>query len=180
MKKSIFLSLFLVGSLKAMIVYEGTNSTQLAVMKSWGGMSKVPHHNQGDMIFSTKLLTNEALLTAVKEGCLFAIEDALAKGADLQAQDGEAEIVELLLRKGADLNVQNESGETPLHIAAEKGKIKRVTLLLKGGANTKMRTRDGWFFKGITAAELAHGATKSFLLKWQQDRAYENEDKVSL
>ena len=45
---------------------------------------------------------------------------------------GNAAIVTLLLAKGADPNLQNNQGQTSLHVAAIAGKADVVSALLKG------------------------------------------------
>ncbi|MFN7834447.1 MAG: ankyrin repeat domain-containing protein [Burkholderiaceae bacterium] len=51
---------------------------------------------------------------------------------------GNAEAVRYLLNEQhADPNVATPSGSTPLHIAANKGNVEIVKLLVEGGANTK-------------------------------------------
>ena len=44
-----------------------------------------------------------------------------------------------LLEAGANLEVQNESGNTPLHLAALGGTAEAVMALLGGGADPKVR-----------------------------------------
>ena len=52
------------------------------------------------------------------------------------SDNGNKEIVKLLLEKGADVNAKNMYGETPLHKAAsDNGNKEIVTLLLEKGAN---------------------------------------------
>lgn len=48
-----------------------------------------------------------------------------------------------VLLYGADVNVQTGNGITPLHIAAESGSLKMVTLLLSNGANINSLTKYG-------------------------------------
>ncbi len=49
------------------------------------------------------------------------------------------DIMEFLLMRGADPNVQNISGQTPLHLAADQKNIKAYKLLKKYGANETIR-----------------------------------------
>lgn len=48
---------------------------------------------------------------------------------------GNAKIIEILLKYGADVNSKSDSGDTPLHIAAQDGHTKIVEILLKSGAD---------------------------------------------
>lgn len=53
-------------------------------------------------------------------------------------------IVKILIRIGLDINVKNILGDTPLHLAAEKGCIKMVKLLIKLGANINSGMEEEW------------------------------------
>jgi ankyrin repeat protein len=51
------------------------------------------------------------------------------------AEEGHTAIVSLLIKKNADVNVRgNVRGSTPLMLAAEKGEVKIIEILLEGGA----------------------------------------------
>ncbi|MFC1841790.1 ankyrin repeat domain-containing protein [Candidatus Dependentiae bacterium] len=52
-------------------------------------------------------------------------------------------IATLLIQYGAKVNETNKHGETPLHIAARKGRKKMAKLLLKYGANINARDNEG-------------------------------------
>jgi ankyrin repeat protein len=51
--------------------------------------------------------------------------------------------VQLLLERGADLEAQLDDHSTPLHIAAENGKVATVQVLLEHGFITHVRDTDG-------------------------------------
>jgi ankyrin repeat protein len=51
------------------------------------------------------------------------------------------EIIKLLLNRGANINAQNTYYITPLHIAASRGNKDIVLLLLKNGADIKIKNR---------------------------------------
>jgi len=58
-----------------------------------------------------------------------------------------------LLKHGADVNVVDaKNGNTALMLAANRGLIGIVELLLAAGANTNIRAKDGW--TALTAAEM--------------------------
>ena len=50
--------------------------------------------------------------------------------------------VKLLLKLGANLNVRNKSGDTPLHIAVEEGRIEIVEILLEAGADIQVEDHE--------------------------------------
>jgi len=55
------------------------------------------------------------------------------------AQEGREDVVQDMLAKGADINAQNDSGESALFIAVKEGHAKVIGTLLGKGAdvNTK-------------------------------------------
>ncbi|MGL9757871.1 MAG: ankyrin repeat domain-containing protein [Wolbachia sp.] len=58
--------------------------------------------------------------------------------------NGHKEVVELLLSvKGVDVNISNRLGNTPLHIAAIKGREEIAGLLLEKGADTNIKNHSG-------------------------------------
>ena len=56
----------------------------------------------------------------------------------LAAEQGQLEILKLLLKSGADPNVSNAFGQTALHIAAGSGAVDMVRLLLDAGADPEV------------------------------------------
>ncbi|KAH9981713.1 ankyrin repeat-containing domain protein, partial [Russula compacta] len=50
------------------------------------------------------------------------------------SQEGEVDIVKMLLDQGADINAQNPDYDTPLGLAAAKGNLEVVRLLIDRGA----------------------------------------------
>jgi ankyrin repeat protein len=71
------------------------------------------------------------------------------------ASRGEPEIVSMLIDAGADVHVQGEGGATPLHVAAEFGRVDVIRLLLEAGAEVDA---PGWY--GMTALSEAAVAQK--------------------
>ncbi|WP_341816033.1 ankyrin repeat domain-containing protein [Wolbachia endosymbiont (group B) of Idaea biselata] len=53
----------------------------------------------------------------------------------LAAQMGEIELVESILKEEIDIDISNNKGLSPIYLAAEKGHLHVVKLLLKKGAN---------------------------------------------
>ena len=68
-------------------------------------------------------------------------------------EEGNAPLVAGLLDVGADINASDYRGYTPLHVAAEKGHLAIVKILIKKKANLKAETDD----PPLTAYTLANG-----------------------
>ncbi len=69
---------------------------------------------------------------------------------------GLKETAEILCESKADVNCQTKNGETPLHMASEKGKVEMVRFLLSQGAKTDIR--DGGPNGGATSYDAAKKA----------------------
>ena len=102
--------------------------------------------------------TNNELFLAVQDNDISKIEEAIAKGADInflnsmeiQLTDitieegnsafhlacylGFKEVVQLLLDNGADINIKNKNGYNAIHYATFNGKYEIVDLLIKSGS----------------------------------------------
>jgi ankyrin repeat protein len=104
-----------------------------------------------------KRLVDPPLIAAAREGDTAAVEDLLAKGADVKvreeklnetallaaAKSGHTDIVQILLEKGADVNEKDVFGWTALMIAAENGHFSTVRALLVKGADMKIKNEFG-------------------------------------
>jgi ankyrin repeat protein len=49
-----------------------------------------------------------------------------------------------VIEKGGDVNVKNHKGETPLHRAASRGKVRNVKAIIEGGGFVNARNNDGF------------------------------------
>ncbi len=103
------------------------------------------------VLFSSCCTTpEEKLRLAAAEGNLLRVQTFLGQGISPQvadergitpifiaAQEGQREVVALLLKNGADVNTRAGIGEvTLLHVAAYRGDQELIPLLLQYGANT--------------------------------------------
>ena len=59
------------------------------------------------------------------------------------SQDGQTDIVSLLLNANANPNSQRDDGTSPLYIAGQQGHTDIVSLLLKANANPNSQKDDG-------------------------------------
>ncbi|MCP4106026.1 MAG: hypothetical protein GY749_10890 [Desulfobacteraceae bacterium] len=113
-----------------------------------------------DTLKSASDKQNLELFSASKKGDIFAVENALNNGADVNARDtkgrsslifavghGHDSIVDILLKKGASANEENEEigndGVTVLMLALARGYKGIVELLLDSGANINAKDTSG-------------------------------------
>jgi ankyrin repeat protein len=61
----------------------------------------------------------------------------------LATQDSSLEVISALIARRAPVNCQSEHGQTALHWAALNGQADRVALLLKSGADVRLRNSEG-------------------------------------
>lgn len=63
----------------------------------------------------------------------------------LEEKDGDYSYFDLLLANGANINIQNEKGQTSLHIAVENNiEVWKIQKLLESGININLRDNNGW------------------------------------
>ena len=100
---------------------------------------------------------DRALLKAAEKGNIKAVKQAIADGADVNANDkdfvwtplhyavrhGHKEIAELLIEKGANVNAKNKYRTTPLHRAAAWDHKEVAELLIAEGADVNARDNGG-------------------------------------
>ena len=121
---------------------------------------------------------NNDLSIAVFQGSVKDVENAINKGADVNALDnigwthlytaasnGQLENVEFLIKKGANVNAKNSAqakdftrydiSATPLHITAVSGAVETMKVLIKKGANVNAKN-DKHFTPLHIAAENGH------------------------
>ncbi|OQE87185.1 hypothetical protein PENNAL_c0020G03071 [Penicillium nalgiovense] len=91
----------------------------------------------GDMEMAKALLMRGANVNIRGTERLYlsdAVENRKVSGLHAACDRGYLEIAQILLNHGADVNIRAEDGKTPLGIAASKGLINIIELLLQSGA----------------------------------------------
>ncbi len=80
------------------------------------------------------------------------------------ARDGDFDMVESLINQGADLEQLNQDGWTPLSLAASRGHLETVWLLLERGANLEHQVKHHGWAPLSMAASNGHAETAQLLL----------------
>ena len=107
----------------------------------------------GQAVDETDFVLGTPLHVAVAQGSVPLAKILISHGADLEAPSedrgaraihlaanfGELEMLNLLLEVGADIEAKDQSGQTPLLLAAATNNLKIVTVLLDRGANKEAR-----------------------------------------
>ena len=111
------------------------------------------------LLIGTSVALAGPLHNAVKDGDLAGLQELIAAGEDLSAQDkcvgtalhwaafmDNTDAARLLIDAGTDVNLPKIGGErqTALHIAAKRGSTKVATLLIEAGADVEARTSEGF------------------------------------
>lgn len=107
----------------------------------------------------------EAVRLLLKAGANVSIKSKAHKedgGGESQALhfavgNGNLAVIEELVNAGADVNTQGNWGETPLTMAANKGNVEAVKLLLSRGAKANLKTRRKADNPPLSAAIAAEG-----------------------
>ena len=133
---------------------------------------------------SQTVISDRYFLKLCEAGEVWEVEDAIIKGAHINAKDGRdcttlmyaverghTEIVKILLKHGVVVNAKNDSGGTALMYAAKIGHIEIVKLLLEHGANTNSKAKGGKVFGNcltalMYAAEGGHTEVAELLLRY--------------
>ncbi len=110
-----------------------------------------------------KLMCGTALHAAARGGHIAILDLLIANGADVNAEykygtplhlavapkhevedKRSGEIVKKLIARGANVNAKSlQEGRTPLHIAARRGRLKAVEILIAAGAEVNARDKKG-------------------------------------
>ena len=126
---------------------------------------------------ATPVAAGDPLFDAVAAGDKAAVEQALAKGADVDSRardqatlliaaalDSQPAIAEFLVAKGADIMARNSGGFTPLHAAAFSGSLPIAKLLLEKGAVLEDAANKAGATPLLVAAEENHVELAEFLI----------------
>jgi ankyrin repeat protein len=132
---------------------------------------------------------DEKLLEASKKGDIPAAEEALEKGADLEAREqtdkmrkgftplmlavknGQMEMVKFLLGKGADVNAVNKSGRTVLMEAVLAGSPDMVKAIAEAGAELNRKNKSGEKTAMDYALEVNHSGILEYLKSKEAKKA---------
>ncbi|GAA6174135.1 ankyrin repeat domain-containing protein [Sulfitobacter pacificus] len=118
--------------------------------------------------------------TAVDVGTISAIEWMIAKGADLNLEDGEGgtplhscidrakadrhAVLSMLIKAGADVNIRGFNNWTPLHLAAIRDDKAAMQILMDAGADRTRRTViDNYATPAEEARILGHNDSADFI-----------------
>ena len=77
--------------------------------------------------------------------------------------------MDYFIKKKLNINKKNKNGDTPLHLAIQKGDYDIIKLLLDNGANIKIKNK-----KGITPFDLAD---KEMRMVFNLEDMYNNLNK---
>jgi len=163
------------------------------------GRKNVPNHVHW-IIFLASLFSllacarriDEELRRAAIEGKVYAVEDLLGRGANVNmrkggwtvlmfaAREGHAEIAKILLDNGADVNASGKEGwewggATALIIAAEKGHTEIIKIFLARGAKVNGKNNHGNTAL-MYAAEFGHPEVVKLLLASGADVTPKDKD----
>jgi ankyrin repeat protein len=117
------------------------------------------------------------LYQAIKFNNVALVEFMIDKGADINLSFGlqtavlqnNADMIQSLIRKGADINYQNSRMNAPLHLAAWKGYVEVVELLLASGAQVNIKTSNYSKMPLHYAAEEGHLDVAKLLIGYNAD-----------
>jgi ankyrin repeat protein len=126
---------------------------------------------------ATPVAAGDALFDVIAAGDKAAVEEALAKGANVDSRapdqatlliaaalDNQPAIAEFLVAKGADIMARNSGGFTPLHAAAFSGSLPIAKLLLDRGAVLEDSANKAGATPLLVTAEENHVELAEFLI----------------
>ena len=149
---------------KIPLIYEATDANDIAILKLLLDAGAVVSINK-----PRNILGITSLMKAAKEGYLDIVKLLVEYGADIKLRanvkfeysktallyaikEERAKVVEYLLSLGADPNTKNSGNTTALMMAAGRGNIEIINMLLEAGAITSINQQNN---AGYTALILA-------------------------
>ena len=98
------------------------------------------------------LISFVALAALVVAGCAgtgrsgqVAEDDIAGRALIAAAEQSRADVARFAIEQGADVDVRDaERGRTPLMLAAERGDLEMMTVLMPAGADVDARSEEGW------------------------------------
>ena len=140
-----------------MLVEYGTN-IDLHNDKGWSALMVACENSQLQIV--ELLLKERAILKLKKED----MDNDMGFSLKIASQQGNFEVVKLLIDEGADVNFQNAKGWSSLMIASKEGHLEVVKLLLENSAKVNLQNDKGWSAL-MTACEMGHITVVKLLLE---------------
>ncbi|CDI86087.1 acyl-CoA-binding protein, putative [Eimeria praecox] len=111
----------------------GSKGDRFCCMVAKGNVDAVQRALAGKLI--VKWSQDPSLVYATGEGGM--------TGFHFAADRGHADIARMLLAQGADVNLQDDCGETPLHVAIAAEQEELISMLVEAGTDTSLKNSEG-------------------------------------
>ena len=92
---------------------------------------------------STKVLANIPTNSSIKVFLGQLNPNPLTDIMEQSIKEGNLDVVKLIIENGININIQNDLGESPLHLASANGKRDIVKYLVEKGANIDLQDKQG-------------------------------------
>jgi ankyrin repeat protein len=115
------------------------------------------------------LMSGEKLLEAAERGDIKKVKSLISDGVDIEvrrkpdertaimiaAENGDQQIIQLLVEAGAEVDVTDSVGKTALMLAANNGHLETVKLLMNIGIDRYAKDQTGWEYDALMLAARA-------------------------